>query len=145
MWEIVSDWNWELIIALGALALSGYTFYVQNVKAELAIYPSEEDDILYVIVENAGKSSVKDYTLQVVGMKNVDRFSEGILTGMKLTQRQASFSLAPNRTTTFPIANKIGYVFDGNFPIVTFNVYNAKGRKVDTFTCDFNMYHNQLS
>ncbi|WP_214762905.1 hypothetical protein [Exiguobacterium sp. s146] len=145
MWDYIIDLNWELTIALGALSLSIYTFYVQNVKEELAIYPSDEDNVFYVTIENTGKSPIKDYTLQVVNMENLRNTFEEELNKMDLVQRQAKFSLAPNRTTTFTIASKRPYPNSVPFPIITFDAYNAKGRKVDTFTCDFNMYRNKIT
>lgn len=145
MWDFITDLNWELIIALGALGLSAYTFYVQNVKEEIAIYPYEKEKIFYITLENTGKSSIRDYTLQVVKMEHMNEQLEKLLNNMYLLHRKAKFSLPANKTTSFTVGSAGAFLNKDYLPIITFDVYNAKGRKVDTFVCDFNVYRHQMT
>lgn len=144
MWEFITDLNWELIIALGALGLSVYTFYVQNVKAELAIYPSDKEKVFYVTIENTGKVSIRDYTLQVVNVEHGNERITDLVEQMYLLNRKAKFSLSANKTTSFALGGYVGVMNGDHMPIITFDVYNAKGRKIDTFVCDFNVYRHQV-
>ena len=145
MWEVISSWNWELTIALGALGLSGYTFYEQNVKKELVIYPYEKDKVLYITIENTGKGLIRDYTIQLANMENMPETAGKYLSKMHLFQRKAKFSLSANKINRFTAISTSAFAPEEYFPILTFDVYNNKGRKVDRFVCDFNVYRYQLS
>ena len=145
MWDIIKDWNWELIIALGALALSMYTFYVQNVKEELVIYPYENDKKMYITIENTGKSLIRNYTLELSKVEHMDAVIEKQLKKMFLFQRKVKFNLAANRSINFSAGSTAANNGKEFLPILTFDVYNSKKRKVDTFVCDFNMYRHQMT
>ncbi|WP_410503329.1 hypothetical protein RIF24_16430 (plasmid) [Exiguobacterium acetylicum] len=144
MWGILSEWNWELIIALGALALSIYTFYEQNLKEEIAIYPSDKDKVFFVTIENTGKSSIRGYTIQIVKVEHANSQLEELMNNMFLINRKAEFSLSSNKTTSFTVGSTARFINGDHLPILTFDVYNNKKRKVDTFVCDFNMYRHQI-
>lgn len=135
----------ELCLSVIAIFVSVYTYYAQNVKEEVFVYPFVKDTTFLVIIENVGNSTLRNYSINLKNIEHPHEASRAQLLKMDLLKKEAKFSLSPKKTHEIIIGSPTFPYGDNTRPILEIEVFNSKGKHKDTFTCDFNIYKNRIS
>lgn len=158
--------DWGNIVS-GILGTAGFllawrTYYVQNMKEEVIVYPYQEKYGEYgIAIENIGKATAVDYTFKVLSYDHdIAEQKKIFLDTYKLLNREARITLATGKVHQIRIGDQrmipeeitIGnagkystprLLKEGEYPTLEIEILKMNGNTysiIDYTTCDFKAF-----
>ncbi|WP_214781025.1 hypothetical protein [Exiguobacterium sp. s22] len=162
----MSGWNWgdtiSGLIGASGLVLAWRTYYVQNSKEEVIVYPYQEKHGEYgIAIENIGKATAVGYTFKVSSYDDdTTEQKKEFLDSHKLLNREAEITLATGKIHKIRIGDQGSIleeirVIDGDFtsrlrkegeyPTLEIEILKRNGRNYTVVThtiCDFKAFED---
>lgn len=162
----MSGWNWgdtiSALIGASGLGLAWRTYYVQNMKEEVIVYPYQDKHGEYgIAIENIGKATAVGYTFKVLSYDHdTTEQKKEFLDSHKLLNREAEITLATGKIHKIRIGDQ-GSILEeligeggnltlrlrkeGEYPTLEIEVLKKNGRNYTIVTrtiCDFKAFED---
>lgn len=159
----MSGWNWgdtiSALIGTAGFLLAWRTYYVQNMKEEVIVYPYQEKYGEYgIAIENIGKATAVDYTFKVLSYDG-DTVEEkkNFLNTYKLLNRDARITLATGKVHKIRVGDQraipeeimagenptLRLKKEGQYPTLEIEILKKNGNTysvINYTSCDFKAF-----
>ncbi|WP_029332762.1 hypothetical protein [Exiguobacterium oxidotolerans] len=131
-------------VSLFALILSVWNFIKQHFSSEIIVYPVEEDNLFYLVIENIGNAKINIKSLRLKVIRHHQEIYSSHLSGMPIFRRRHELLIPGNSSYKFIVGDTHNHeeIIDV-LPQLTLEVETVKlkyFRDTKIHNCDYGIF-----